>query len=334
MSLVKLDRSTSSSSTQPMHRMKAMLLARSAAGKTSLTTAIRHTAVYKRQPSRLVFSPGNPLLTNSLREDVSAKTSDMQSGGLNSTLKQETHRLTLVNGPRAICDLDICDTVGQLTTLTGTASTDDLKRCEAFMSDLASAQVIVVAVPVLPPDPTSEQRERFGDDITITNSWLFQALSRRGDSPTAIAIVPTKLDIRHQGAEAAREECQGDRFLEEIRPLLETIEAFPSACNECAVIPCSAYGLGNSIPVKAAAPGGKPVAASEPDYMLATSSLQPFGVQTLLTYITLAGLLNQTPHGDAEQPLSKAALLLSSDLAAPSLQSQSIVIPICGRIYG
>lgn len=299
-------------------QLNVVPLGRSNAGKTASLIALFATTIEHRLPSGFLLSAGDPRKVNELRNEYKQARRDLRDGKLPSTLVERTFRFGLSRGPIRYADVSLGEQVGQvLTGVTSASPKDEQERYNQVARRLATADVIHVTLPVLPASPTAAERDRFRDDLAITDCWLNQSLQDHGDRPVNVAVLLTKLDAAYQTLEDAREELSDEVIYGQLEPIIRTLEAFDNV-QEAALFPVTAFGMGNSAVITPAATDPSPVdieSVPEKKYLLERdASFEPFNYDAVMIWTLLAGLMQQEPPRETFELIQQAGIHLKQDL--------------------
>lgn len=298
-------------------------LARSGGGKTATTMAEAQSVEGCHLLSGLLLR-GQSLLDIADREDrIRSLIEQARDGRIPSTQRLLWTNNLLYDGDAPVLEVEKFDPIGQRLTETRSSSDEsDLADFHQLQTLYANANVLQVMIPMLPADPTDADEKRFAKDLTVSMTFLHEALvNSKTGSPRAVVIVPTKLDCLWVSAAAAQSELSDQALRVMFAPLINVINR-SDRVDFAAITPTSAFGFGNTR-IEGSTVERATYHGEDEDLGILMGELQPFNVITMVVWSLLAGLrcLNDSSMSDVESNLR-------DDLASLN----GWVVPIKGQL--
>ena len=295
-----------------------------AGGKTLLQLSMVNNV--GRYMGDLFLTAKDPLAFNTMRIEMLERLNGFTNQPMDPTVIEKGFQFTVIHRDEPRILMKGTDPIGQVfSNASETSNPEWLERYQNCVGRLANASVLHVVIPAVPTNSSLADRLRFDRNVTLASSYLQQALAMRDpDSPCAVAIVGTKIDILADSAERARESITEETLRDCFDPLVRMVQD-SKRVRHAAIIPVSSTGFGTMRLMEGvtrpSVPGEKPGAltGAEPPYILKAGTMPlPFNVRTLLAWTLWAGALPQKvdPQGDDIPELNAVIGQLENQLKA------------------
>jgi len=314
-------------------------IGRGQAGKTALFRAFAEGPVGEYFPSGLYLDVGDPKQAAQLIRGAEETRRLLEASGLPPTLETPAMRYQLCEGDVQRVSFQLREVIGQVLTHTLPDSAPEQQaRYDEYLKSLLDTHVLWTVIPCPPPNPTAQDRRRYGNDLRITSAYLREALRQRpATQPCSVALVISKIDALFKDEEDARAALTADVLVNGLLPLVNTIK-WSERVTDAAIVPVTAFGFGNAVPspapkLNAETPADDPF-GDELEWLLKEgASQQPCNLTTLVLWSLLYGLLHQeTPSGSrGEEPvIAGICRKLEQDLQSGGRW----LVPLKGRACG
>ena len=295
-------------------RANMEMIARPAAGKTTMLNALNEVCEGAHLPSRLYFGVDDPLKANEILQNLRRVRDELQTEvGPGSTQHDYAMEYFLQEGEQTRVKFTTHEVIGQVLTGTTPDSTPAQRQLyDRYVQRLANANALVPMIAVPHGDGDSQSRAQYKEDLRLTNSYTRQALKMRGaDDHCAVAIVVTKIDTLFSSEQQARQSLTDDVLKQALAPLVQTVCASEKV-REAVIVPTSSLGFGRSEEVESAS---NYIDRRGPLHRLLGDELDPFNVTGLLAWLLLHSLLPQSvATGEQEAVIARVVQMLADDL--------------------
>ncbi len=313
--------------------VRAGVIGRGYAGKTALFRALAQGPLSEYLPSGLHLDVGDPRQVARLIREAEETHKLLEDVGLPPTLEASEQAYFLFDGESPVLAFHMREVIGQILTHTLPDSSEEQQtRYHQYMGELASTQVLWVAIPTPPPDPTPRDKRRYNNDLRLTSAYLREALRhRRPDQPCAVALVLTKIDSLFPVEEEAREVLADEMAQNVLGPLVNVVNTSRKVL-DAAIFPTSSFGFGNATALpdhEATTPqsSSPQLYTAEPAWVLKRgASQEPFNLTALTAWTLWQGLRNQEVDTRQFNPttISQVGRQLQDDLQ----YIESWIIPV------
>lgn len=292
------------------------MIARPAAGKTTMLTAINEVCEGSHLPSGLFFGVDDPLKSNEILKQLQRRRDELQNeDGPGSTQHDYALEYGLQEGEETRVKFRTHEVIGQVLTGTDPDSTPAQKQLyERYVQKLGMAHALVPMIAVPNGDSDAHSRLQYREDLRLTNAYLRKALKlHTSEAPCAVAIVVTQIDTLFPSDKQARQALTDSVLREALAPLVQTVAASDKV-REAVIVPTSSLGFGRAEVIEDSAGA---IDHRGPLHRLMAEELDPFNVAGLLVWLLLNSLLPQTVvSGDQETVISRVVQMLDDDLVA------------------
>ncbi len=305
-----------------------------AAGKTTALSMAKWDCLMRNLPSGMEFGVDDPRTFNANRAKADEVLRLLWTRGLPATEEIEANTFDLYDGTQWVVSARTADPVGQDYSNTDHDSpAENQQRFEDQIHVLARAQILWLFLPMPPRGGSPGDLRRFESHLKAAKTYLREALRKRREGQScSLAIVLSKTDLLFDSADHARQEITDEDLVEVVQPLVSVARASDLVVN-AALLPISAMGFGNAVPLnETAEQADSPTAGlddGEQQYVLPPGVMpEPYNTLPLLVYSMTAGLLSVEVDEARAQELKELYSRLRSDLAS----LDGWVIPVKGEL--
>src|ERR1051326_974285 len=192
---------------------------REGVAKSAVKMALLDGPLQGAQASGLELTTRDPRHTAQLMWEMRELYRSLQQQGLSSTVDDQLFEFLLMRADEQLAVLERREVVGQLLTHWCPDNSDPKQqekhqeRYKKWHDDVKQADVIEVFVPCPPADDRPEDMERFNRDVHLAADYLRDFLAARSiDSPVAVLVLLTKIDVRFASEKEAREALTDERL--------------------------------------------------------------------------------------------------------------------------
>jgi len=308
-------------------------IGRSAAGKTTLDTALSQHVFPEQLPSGLqIAAPsGNPAAAIERMRRNQRRENDLQSSGMGTTVDDSGTTWMLTDGEQQRVKLTINECIGQVM-MNPDASPDFRRIFQTYIDRLQQASAIWICIPW--PTGHAEACRQFQADIQTAQICLRTALEAKAlrGGTLSICVLLTQIDRCAVSAEAAQSKLPDKELKQLLKPLVDTIRV-SRVVNAAIILPVSAMGFSSvrdidSTAVESASRTGSPspsdtaaaAARTSVTLLKAGAQLTPFNLQSLVPWSILHAILPQDVDSSSGQATAMKHIveLLSADLESLS----------------
>jgi hypothetical protein len=287
-------------SSDDIPTVKLGIIGTSTAGKSYLVTAINYLVLNSdiKLNNNLSLDVADGVSTARRLDELRASIEIMRTQALPGNDARKNFTFRLVHGIKPICTIAYDDNVGQVLTNVTDPRNNPLRN--EFIKAIKTSDVIWLFVP-MQVDQSGECSGIKRDDLILTKAYLVDALQSRSDnSPLALAIVLTKIDVLG--------DIESDSSKKKLTSIAQSIKEFFTATisspmiSVAALFPISALGFDNTKFIYSETDLRNPTT-----FTLSGNTIRPYNVDKLLVW-SLSCFMYQNTNVQIDGSIKQAIL--------------------------